>query len=209
MPQAVRNRARNSANVAGLAPSSEIANATNWSRRSKNASSSRSVRLYGLPPTMASLEWNSRLSSGTPSEASRLARLLHLVERRVRGAKPEHPRDSELPQDPLRRVRPGRPRVPVPQPRGIPAIERRRDRELQEAAAARAARVVVRQEVRLERSLDEIRAALVRLVEQRGDAGLDQVARAFERRHVGRPRTRTGPTGTRPAARRPPPRLPR
>ena len=37
----------------------------NRSRRSQNASSSACVRLYGLPPTIASLEWNSRFSTGS------------------------------------------------------------------------------------------------------------------------------------------------
>ena len=51
------------------APSSPVAKARNRSSRSKNASSSAWVRLYGLPPTIASLEWNNRFSTGSPARA--------------------------------------------------------------------------------------------------------------------------------------------
>ena len=64
---------RNSANVTGAAPSSRVANARKRSSRSQNASSSPCVRLYGLPPTMASLEWNSRFSTGSPRPRERRA----------------------------------------------------------------------------------------------------------------------------------------
>ena len=40
-------------------------NDRNRSSRSQNASSSACVRLYGLPPTIASLEWNRRFSTGS------------------------------------------------------------------------------------------------------------------------------------------------
>ena len=59
----------NSENVAGTAPSSCRAKAKNRSSRPKNAPSSSRVLLYGLPPTMASLEWNRRFRTGSPSRA--------------------------------------------------------------------------------------------------------------------------------------------
>src|SRR5574339_40515 len=63
----------NSRKVAGFAPSSFVANARKRSSRSRNADSSSSDLLYGLPPTIASLEWKITFSTGTPRSTTRRA----------------------------------------------------------------------------------------------------------------------------------------
>src|SRR5262245_49856405 len=68
-PHSLQYACRNSANVAGTAPSWVRAKSKKRSRRSQKAASSASLVLYGLPPTMASLEWNSKLSTGSPASA--------------------------------------------------------------------------------------------------------------------------------------------
>src|SRR4030095_736745 len=62
----VAKRPRYSANVIASAFSSVVAYVSKRLSRSKNASSSPCVLLYGLPPTIASLEGKRRLRIGAP-----------------------------------------------------------------------------------------------------------------------------------------------
>ena len=156
------------------------------SRRSQKAASSASVLLYGLPPTIASLEWKSRFSTGSPARREIAREADHVVERRIRRPQPAHARDAELPEHALRRVVARRARVEILQPPRQPAVQRGRDRHFEHAAGARLRRAVVGEVVGRERRLDEVRAVLVRLVEERRDARFDPVAEPLERRHVRR-----------------------
>ena len=96
------------------------------------------VRLYGLPPTMASLEWKSRFSTGSPAAREAARERHHVVQRRIRRPQPAQPQQSERAQHALGRVGPRRARVRVLQPLRQPPVQRRRDRHLQHAAACRA-----------------------------------------------------------------------
>jgi hypothetical protein len=109
----------------------------------------------------------------------------HVVERGVRRAEPDHPGEAERSEHTLREIRAGRLRVRVLDPRGHPAAERRGDRDLQHAARAGHAGVVIGQVVGAQRRADEVGATLVRLVEEGSHARLDAVPETLEGRHVG------------------------
>jgi hypothetical protein len=117
-----------------------------------------------------------------PDEIAREA--LHVFERRVGRSQPAHADEAQCPEDAFRRVRPWRPRIGVLEARREAPVERGRDRHLEDTAAPGPRRAVVREEIRPERRLDEFGPALVRLVEQRRDAGFDEVALTLERRHM-------------------------
>ena len=195
----------NSVNVTGDAPRVSRAYSKKRSRRSQKAASSASVLLYGLPPTMASLEWKRRFSTGSPASDEIAREADHVVERRIGRPQPAHPRHAELPEHALRRVVARRPRVEILQPLRHRPVQRGGHRDLQHAAGARPRRAVVGQEVGPERRFDEVRPVLVRLVEERRHARLDPVAELFQRRHVrgGEPEP-AGAVRHRPLARRRP-----
>ena len=139
----------------------------------------------GLPPTMASLEWNSRFRIGAPRSDDLARERDHVVRRAVRRPQPAHLRDARQPQHALGRVGPRRARIQAlaqtPARGGSSAAEIGSSSTLLEPGSRR---VVVGQKVRRERRAHEVRALLVRFVEQRRDRRVHQVARAFERRDV-------------------------
>ena len=102
-----------------------------------------------------------------------------------------------------------RARVGVLQRLRQPPVQRRRHRDFEHVARAGPVGAVVGEEVGRQRRLDEFRPALVRFVEERRDARLDQIAAGARARTRDRRRTRTVPSDTRPAARRPRSRSPR
>ena len=133
---------------------------------------------------MASLEWKSRLSTGSPRAREVAGERHHVVERRVGRPQPAQPQQAEDAKQPLGRVRPRRARVGVLQALGQPPVQTGADGHFEQVAGAGTCGVVVGQEVRRQRRLDELGPALVRLVEERRHAGFDEVALALERRHM-------------------------
>ena len=188
-------------NVAGRAPSSVTANCRNRSSRSKNASSSACVRLYGLPPTIASLEWKMQVQRGTPSAARRRASA-HISSNEENDGRSQSSRAS--------RASAGRassctataraPRhAPAPAACGDAAPPSRGSFE--HLARARPDRASRTPGSTASAALREVGPALVRLVEQRGDARIDEIAVPLQRRHVrGREAEPAGPIRHRPRA---------
>ncbi len=65
-----------------------------------------------------------------------------------------------------------------------PPVQRRGDRHFEDVAAARPGGAVVGEEIRRQRRVDELGASLVRFVEERRHARLDQIPEPFEARDV-------------------------
>ena len=121
---------------------------------------------------------------------------LHVVERRIRRAQPARFHDASEAEEALRLVWRRCAAVRANQPLRQRSIERCRYRHFEQRARAGAHCRVVRQQIRRQWRVHEIRAAAIRVIQQRVDARVHEIACLFEHGCVRGVKSVSGPIDT-------------